>query len=190
MGLICVAYVYILSDQLLERVGLLISADVAIGVALIIVAWEACRRATGMTLPLFALIFVGYALLGHYLPPPFYHAPIPFDRLIAWFGMSLMHGIYGSLIYISANIIFLFVLFGAVLEITKAREFFTMIGQLVGRRLRGGSAETSVISSALVGSVSGSPIANIIITGAVTIPLMKKTGFQAEICRCCGSDSV
>ncbi len=100
--------------------------------------------------------------------------------MISWFAISLSEGIYGFLIYVSANIIFIFILFGTILEVTRAREFFTLVGTLAGQRLRGGAAQTSVISSALVGSVTGSPAANIIITGSVTIPLMKRAGFRAN----------
>jgi TRAP transporter 4TM/12TM fusion protein len=103
------------------------------------------------------------------------------SRIITYFGMSMVDGIYGALIYMSANIIFLFILFGVILELTRAREFFTMVGLLVGRKIRGGAAQTSVVASGFVGMISGSPAANIVITGMVTIPLMKRTGFKARI---------
>jgi TRAP transporter 4TM/12TM fusion protein len=178
LGLIGVSYIYIYNDELQMRAGAPSSSDVVIGVFLIIVVIDACRRAQGIALPIFALIFIAYALFCQYLPSPFYQPPTSFPRLISWFAISLTQGIYGQLIYISANIIFMFVLFGTVLEITKARDFFSMVGILVARKLKGGSAQSSVISSALVGSITGSPAANIVITGAVTIPLMKRTGFR------------
>jgi TRAP transporter 4TM/12TM fusion protein len=178
LGLIGVGYVYIFSDELQIRAGVPTSADVAVGVFLVIVVIDACRRAQGIALPIFALIFIAYALLSQYLPSPLYQPRTSFPRLISWFAISLSQGIYGPLIYISANIIFMFILFGTVLEITKAREFFSIVGLLVARKLRGGSAQSAVLSSALVGSITGSPTANVVITGAVTIPLMKRTGFK------------
>jgi TRAP transporter 4TM/12TM fusion protein len=177
LGLIGVVYVYIFSDELQIRAGVPTSADVVIGVFLVIVV-IACRRAQGAALPIFALIFIAYALFSQYLPPPFYQPPTSFPRLISWFAISCSQGIYGPLIYISANIIFMFILFGTVLEITRARDFFSMVGMSVARRLKGGSAQSAVVSSALVGSITGSPAANVVITGAVTIPLMKRTGFR------------
>ncbi len=179
LALISVGYVYIFSDEMQLRAGVPTSVDVVIGAFLVIVAIDACRRTQGIILPIFALIFIAYALLSQYLPSPFYQPPTPFPRLISWFATSLGQGIYGQLIYISANIIFMFILFGTMLEITKARDFFSMVGMLVARKLRGGSAQSSVVSSALVGSITGSPAANVVITGAVTIPLMKRTGFSS-----------
>jgi TRAP transporter 4TM/12TM fusion protein len=178
LSVLCVVYIYLFHDELVMRTGDPLPRDVVIGSILVILVIEACRRTQGIVLPLFAGSFIAYALFGQYLPRPFYHLPVPFGRLISWFGISLNEGIFGGLIFLSANIIFLFILFGTVLEITKARDFFTMVGIWVGRKIRGGPAQTSVASSALVGSITGSPVANIIITGAVTIPLMKKTGFR------------
>ncbi len=100
---------------------------------------------------------------------------------MGWFGLSLQEGVYGFLIYISANIIFLFILFGAILEIVKARDFFTMVGIWVGSKVRGGAAQTSVISSGLVGSVVGDPAANIVIAGTVCLPLMTRAGFRNNV---------
>jgi TRAP transporter 4TM/12TM fusion protein len=180
MGLVGTAYVYLNSEGLQLRAGIPTTLDLAMGSLLVIVVFESTRRAWGMVLPIFGVLFLAYAFFGDLLPHPFYHPPISFPRVMSWLGVSLSSGIYGSLIYISANIIFLFVLFGVVLRITKAQEFFSLLGMLVGRKIRGGSAQTSVISSGFVGMITGSAAANIIITGAVTIPLMKKTGFRPE----------
>jgi len=180
MGLAGTVYVYLNSEGLQIRAGLPTTLDIAMGALLVIVVFESTRRAFGAILPVFGLIFLAYAFFGQLLPHPFYHPPVALPRVMSWLGISLQSGIYGSLIYISANIIFLFVLFGVVLRITKAQEFFSLLGMLVGRKMRGGSAQTSVISSGFVGMITGSAAANIIITGAVTIPLMKKTGFKSE----------
>lgn len=181
LSLIGVGYVYIFAERLEMIPGRLSTIDLAVGVLLVALVIEACRRETGMALPGFAIAFIAYAFLGHYLPEPFGHPPISFIRIMSWFGMDMSSGIYGSLIYISANIIFLFILYGVILELTRAREFFTMLGLLVGRKIRGGAAQTSVVASGLVGMISGSPAANIVITGTVTIPLMKRTGFRPTV---------
>lgn len=177
----CVTYVYVFSEDLQIRSGLPTTVDVIIGVILLIAVFEACRTAIGLSLPLFAVGFVAYGLLGQYLPGPFYHAPVAFDRLISWLAINLTTGIYSSLLFISANIVFLFIMFASLLEVTKAREFFIIFGSLVGSKIRGGPAQTAVVSSALVGTITGSGAANVVITGSVTIPLMKKIGFKPEM---------
>lgn len=181
ISLACVIYVYISCERLEMIPGDLNTVDLVVGSTLVLLIFEACRRATGMALPAFGIIFIAYALLGQHIPEPFHHPHLSFSRIITYFGMSMVDGIYGALIYMSANIIFLFILFGVILELTRAREFFTMIGLLVGRKIRGGAAQTSVVASGFVGMISGSPAANIVITGMVTIPLMTRTGFKAKI---------
>ena len=181
LSLTGVVYVYMFAEELEIFPGRLSSTDMVIGAILVILIFEACRRATGLALPIFGVIFLAYAFWGHYLPEPFDHPPLSFTRIMTYLGMSMVDGIYGPLIYISANIIFLFILFGVILELTRAREFFTMLGLLVGRKIRGGAAQTSVVASGFVGMISGSPAANIVITGTVTIPLMRRTGFRGNI---------
>lgn len=181
LSLAGVIYIYISAERLEMIPGDLNAVDHLIGVMLVVLIFEACRRTTGVALPAFGVVFIAYAIFGHLLPEPFDHPHVSISRIITYFGMSMVDGIYGALIYMSANIIFLFILFGVILELTRAREFFTLLGLLVGRKIRGGAAQTSVVASGFVGMISGSPAANIVITGMVTIPLMKRTGFKAKI---------
>ncbi len=179
-SLVSTVYVFVFSEELQLRMGQATISDLVIGVIIIIVVFEAVRRGVGLALPLFGLVFLAYAFWGHYLPRPLYHWPVPFTRMISWLSISVTSGVYSNLLVISANIVFLFVMFASILEITKARDFFTMVGALVGRKMRGGTAQTAVISSGLVGSVTGSGAVNVILTGGVTIPTMKKSGYSPE----------
>ncbi len=179
LTIIGVVYIYLFSIDLQFRAARLTTTDLIIGTILAILVMVACWRAQGVILPLVGLIFIAYALFGHYLPPPLGHGSIDYSALVLWLGMCLNKGIYGSLIYISANIVFLFILFGMVLEITKGGEFFGLAGMLLGRRVRGGAAQTTVVANALVGTVTGSPQASIAITVPLCLPLMNKSGFKS-----------
>jgi len=179
--LACILYVYYFSEDLQIRAGLPTETDIIIGTIILLAVYDAVRRSMGIALPLFSLAFVAYAFFGHYLPHPFHVPQIEFGRMISWLSINLTTGIYSSLLFISANIVFLFIMFGSVLEMTKAQDFFIMLGSMVGRNLRGGPAQTAVVSSGLVGSITGAAAANVVLTGSVTIPLMKKTGFKPEM---------
>ncbi len=180
MALISVSYVYKNAAALELRAGLPNTFDLLIGIILVVVVLDTCRRSSGVALPIFALIFIAYTLFGHMLPIPLRHPLISFSRAISWFSVNMSTGIYSNLLYISSNVVFLFVLFGAILQITKASEFFSLLGTLIGQKLYGGPAQTAVVSSALVGSITGGASANVLLTGTFTIPLMKKSGFSPE----------
>ncbi|MBW2029200.1 MAG: TRAP transporter fused permease subunit [Deltaproteobacteria bacterium] len=173
-------YVFLFSVDLQIRTGLPTLLDIVIGVLLLATVLEANRVSTGWALSIFGLLFLAYALFGHYLPHPLYHLPVRFSRMISWLSISVTTGIYSNLLYISSNVIFLYVMFSSVLEITRAQEFFQLLGKWLGNRMRGGTAQAAVISSALVGSITGAASANVVITGSVTIPSMKKAGYRAE----------
>lgn len=175
------SYVFVFSEELQIRSGLPIVTDIIIGVLLVVVVLEANRRGVGLALSLFGLVFLAYAFFGQYLPHPLHHPAVSFPRMVSWMSISVTTGIYSNLLYISANVIFLYVMFAAVLQVTRAREFFMLVGTLVGNKIRGGVAQTAVVSSALVGSITGAATANVVITGSVTIPAMKKAGYKVEV---------
>lgn len=179
LGLVATGYVKIFFEELQGRIGFPTVPDLVIGVMLILVSLEASRRAFGLAIPILALIFICYDFLGHYLPDPLYHTRFTLSYVITHLSIGL-DGMYGSALGASVNYIFLFFLYGGVLQNTRALEFFSELGKLAGRKLRGGPAQTAVVSSALVGMVTGSAIANVAITGAFTIPLMKKVGYRPE----------
>jgi len=179
VGLVATGYVKIFFSALQERAGFPTTADMIIGVMLVIIALETSRLAFGLAIPILACIFIGYDLFGHYLPDPFYHIKFDLEYVVSNLSIGLQ-GMYGTALSVSVNYIFLFFLFGGILQKSGAIEFFSTLGKLAGRKLKGGPAQTAVVSSALVGSVTGSALANVAITGAFTIPLMKKVGYKPE----------
>ena len=116
-------------------------------------------------MPILAVIFIAYLFLGHKLPHPFWHTPVPFTHIISFTGMGLADGIWGSAMTVSANFVFMFMIFGSLLQISKADDFFMEIAKIPGRYIAGGPAMTAVASSSLVGMVTGSGQANVAITG-------------------------
>lgn len=179
LGVVATGYVKVFFTDLQGRIGFPTTIDIVIGILLVIVALEASRRAFGPAISALAIIFIAYDLLGQYLPPPFYHCQFTLQYVVTHLSIGLC-GMYGTALAVSVNYIFLFFLFGGILQASQAMEFFLALGKLVGRKLRGGAAQTAVVSSALVGSVTGSAVANVAITGAFTIPLMKKVGYRPE----------
>lgn len=180
LGLAATGYVNIFVSDLQERAGSPTTMDLVIGILLIVIALEASREAFGPIIPILGIIFIAYDFLGQYLPPPFYHYTFTIGDVVSHLSIGLSGGMYGSAMAVSVNYIFLFFLFGGILQVSGALEFFMALGKLAGQKLRGGPAQTAVISSALVGMVTGSAIANVAITGAFTIPLMKKVGYKPE----------
>ena len=177
--LVSTGYVDFFQDDLQFRAGHPIPLDLVIGTILVILALVACWQSFGPVLPTLALIFIVYFQFGQFFPGFLYHYPFPFGEVLSriCIGMDGMYGVSGS---ISANFIFLFILFGGILQVSGAIDFFLELGKAVGRKLRGGPAQAAVVSSLLVGSVTGSAMANVGITGAYTIPLMKKVGYTPE----------
>ncbi len=175
------SYIFFHFNDLMEIRGplyRLTNMDIIIGFILILVGLEGSRRTFGMVFPIVALSFMAYAYFGHYLSGTLASPAISLRELLTVYCMGLQGGIYGTALGISANYIFLFVLFGGLLGVTGAGRFFTKVGSMAARRMAGGPAITSVVSSGLMGSVTGSAMANVATTGAFTIPLMKKVGYQ------------
>ena len=145
--------------------------DIIFGALATVVTIAAAYKLSGKALPIMAVIFIGYAFLGKYIPGGFGHRGYSLQRVIVnIFGDQ---GIWGSALATSCNIIFLFILFGAFFEVSGANEILPGSFHLLAGAKRGGPADR-VISSAIMGTISGSAIANVVTTGAFTIPLMKK----------------
>ncbi|WP_340148931.1 TRAP transporter fused permease subunit [uncultured Sneathiella sp.] len=179
-GMFVTAYVYINLDTLEQNVGFPAPTDVAVGILMIILAFEGTRQAWGWILPIVALVFVAYFLFGHYLGGPLYHRNFPLGYVISYLSIGFS-GIYGTFLSISANQIFLFVVFGSMMGLLRINDFLYELGKLVGRRIAGGPGQTAVVSSSLIGMVSGAAVANVAITGAFTIPYMKRAGYSAPL---------
>ena len=154
--------------------------DLAFGLALIILVLEATRRVVGKPLVIIALIFIAYFFLGEYMPGQFFHNRGDFERFI--YEISYRNnGIFGTPIYASAQFVFIFILFGAILESTGAGRMFIDLAIRAFGRFKGGPAKASVLASGMMGSISGSSTANAVTTGTFTIPLMKKVGFKPHV---------
>lgn len=179
LGLIVTGYILINMVHLEMVVGFPGATDMVVGILLIALVVEATRQAWGLALPIVVGLFIAYFLWGHYLPGPLYHREFTFSYIISYLSVGLS-GIFGTFLSISANFVFLFVIFGALLEVIKVNELFYELGKAAGRVFKGGPGQTAVISSAMVGTVTGAAIANVAITGAYTIPYMKRTGYTPE----------
>jgi len=157
------------------RYGFPETTDVVIGVILVIAVLESCRRSMGLSIPILATVFILYGLFGHYLPDAVRSYESGFEIL---FYQLALDGIYGTLLSISANYVFLFVVFGGVLQAAGISGLFEEIGTLVGRTSTSGPAMVAVVGSSIIGSVTMSPSANIAITGSYSIPMMKNAGYK------------
>jgi TRAP transporter 4TM/12TM fusion protein len=171
-------YQWLYEGELIQRSGDLTDTDMVVGLALTVLVFEAARRLMGLALPLICAVFLGYALLGEYLPGDLAHRGYGLDQLVNQLAYGT-EGFYGTPTYISATYIFLFILFGAFLEQAGMIRLFTDFAMgLFGHKV-GGPAKVSVVSSALMGTITGSGVANVVTTGQFTIPLMKRFGYSA-----------
>lgn len=155
------------------------SLDQAAGIVLILLLLEATRRTVGLVMVLIAVLFLVYAIFGDVLPDNIASKGFSVEEIIR-FHIYSTNGVYGAPLAIAAGVVFMFVLFGAFLQVTGAGQFFIDMAFSVAGKYRGGPAKASVIASAALGSISGSAIANTVTTGALTIPMMKKLGYKAE----------
>jgi TRAP transporter 4TM/12TM fusion protein len=151
--------------------------DIILGISLVILLLEACRRIVGLTLMVIAGLFIAYGFAGKYMPGLLAHRGLSIERFVDLQVLS-PNGIFGLPVGVSAELVFYFILFGAFLERSGGGELFTDLAYSVAGRVRGGAAKASVVSSALYGTISGSAVANVVITGQFTIPLMKKSGLN------------
>ncbi|WP_448145108.1 TRAP transporter permease [Pseudomonas silesiensis] len=170
-------YQWVFEVDLIQRSGDLTAADTVIGVLLIALVFEAARRVMGIALPIICGVFLAYGLLGEYLPGDLAHRGYGYDQIINQLSFGT-EGLYGTPTYVSATYIYLFILFGAFLEQAGMIKLFTDFAMgLFGHKL-GGPAKVAVVSSALMGTITGSGIANVVTTGQFTIPLMKRFGYK------------
>ena len=169
-------YYFLYFEQISLRAGNPQFLDIAFGILLVLGLLEACRRVIGLTLSLVALTFILYSFLGPYFPDFLSFKGISLSRFIGQVSMT-DEGIYGIPLDVSANVVFLFVLFGKMLEKIGGGEFFIKLSLSLVGAFKGGPAKAAVLGSGLTGMISGSSIANIVTTGNFTIPMMKKAGY-------------
>ena len=174
------AYIFIDFDEWIYRVGVVPTGwDFFLSTLFVIAVWEMSRRATGWPLAILSAGFILYAHFGNYMPGLFYHKGYAWPRIMTY--LFSLDGILSLPILASAHYIFLFVLFGAFVEASGAGKFFVDFARCAAGRLRGGPAKVSIISSAMIGTASGSSVANVVVDGVFNIPLMKASGFRAAI---------
>ncbi|RUA00242.1 MAG: TRAP transporter permease [Deltaproteobacteria bacterium] len=171
-------YIAIDFNGLTSRYGAPIFRDLVIGVLLVVVLLEASRRVIGPALSIIATFFILYAFLGPYMPEVIEFKGVSLNRFVGQMTMST-EGIYGIPLDVSATVVFLFVLFGAMLDKAGAGKYFIQLALSLLGRFKGGPAKAAVLGSGMTGLVNGSSIANIVTTGTFTIPLMKKVGYPA-----------
>lgn len=163
--------------ELVNRAGDLTSGDMVVGLSALAVLFLLVWRAMGIALPLVSGAFLAYCFFGNYLPAPFDHRGYGFDQVIEQMAFGT-EGLYATPTAVSATFIFLFILFGAFMERAGVIDFFNDISMAVFGGKQGGPGKVCVASSALMGTVSGSGVANVVASGQFTIPLMKRSGFN------------
>lgn len=177
LGAAAPAYILIEYQQLVLRSGLVSDADLAIGLIGILLVVEATRRVVGLPMVTVVVLFLIYAFAGPYMPGVLAHRGLTVSQLVGHLYFTT-EGIFGIPLGVSSTFIFLFILFGAYLESTGLGKFFIDLANSIAGWASGGPAKVAVLSSGLMGTVSGSSVANVVGTGSLTIPMMKKLGYH------------
>ena len=183
LAIACAAYFASQGQRIAERIeGVddVFTLDFVFGIVLMAVLLEACRRVAGTVLTAVAVIFIAYVFLGPYLPGAMSHRGMSLKRFIDLQVLSTS-GIFGTPISASAHMVFYFVVVGAFLERSGAGKLFVDIAHSVTARSWGGAGKAAVVASGLFGTVSGSAVANVLLSGLMTIPLMKRSGFKPTL---------
>ena len=189
VGAFSCLYIYFFYDQLVERGGVLLNlkitdtfnfpVELILGGCGILILLEATRRAIGLPLVIIATCFLLFSYFGRYAPEIISHGGLSLNRLIGFQWLD-QEAIFGIPIGVSVDFIFLFVLFGALLETAGGGKYFLDLAFAMVGKMRGGPAKAAILGSGMTGLISGSSIANTVTTGTFTIPIMKKTGFSKE----------
>ena len=179
VGAFCAAYLFLFYAQLAARPGQPTGFDLAVALTGLVLLVEVTRRAVGAPMAILVVIFIGYIFLGAYMPDLIAHKGASFSKGMTHLWLST-EGVFGVALGVSSGFIFLFVLFGALLDKAGAGNYFIKSALSLLGHMRGGPAKAAVISSALTGVISGSSIANVVTTGTFTIPLMKRVGYPAH----------
>ena len=182
LGLVAAAtpiYIIVFYNELVTRAGINTSTDLFVGLIGIILLVEATRRVVGWPMIFVALFFITYSFLGPYMPGVLAHRGLGWEELVGHLYFTT-EGVFGIPLGVSSTFIFLFILFGAYLETTGLGKFFIDLANALAGWAAGGPAKVAVLSSGLMGTVSGSSVANVAGTGSFTIPMMKKLGYRPE----------
>ena len=170
-------YHWFFEADLVQRAGDPTTADMIVGIGVVLLLFEAARRVLGIALPIVCAIFLAYGLFGQYLPGELAHRGYGLDQIVSQLHLGT-EGIYGIPTLVSATYIFLFILFGAFLEHAGMIRLFNELALGFVGHARGGPAKVAVVSSGMMGTISGSGVANVLTVGQFTIPLMKRFGYS------------
>ena len=173
------AYLVIGGDALYDRATVPNTTDLVVGAVVLALVLEAVRRASGWIMPLVVCLFLAYAALGAYLPPPWAHRGYSLDRIVGHMVMTL-EGVYGSAVDVSSTLIILFTIFGSFLATSGAGRFFIDFSISAMGRSRNSAARSVVLSSFLLGGASGSGVATTVTIGSVAHPMLAKAGYPKE----------
>lgn len=182
LSLACGFYFYFTAEEISLRISVLdelTTAQLWFGSVLLFLTLEATRRTTGAALTLVVLAFLAYNLFGSLLPPPFGHGVDEYSYVLDIL-LFTTDGLFGLPIKVVASYVFLFVMFGVFLAKAGGGDFFFSLAALLTGRTRGGPAKIAIIASGLYGTMSGSPTSDVVATGSITIPVMKKLGYKAR----------
>lgn len=182
IGLIAATWICVLMaknevEQISERLGRVTMLATIAGAILLFLVLECTRRALGWIMPILALTFIAYALLGPHLPFAIAHKGYSLTKIFNYLSTDI-DGIFGTTMSISATVIFMFVMFGAFLEASGCSQFINDLAFSLTGKIRSGPALAAVVASALMGTINGSAVANVVGTGTFTIPLMKSRGYK------------
>jgi TRAP transporter 4TM/12TM fusion protein len=175
-GLVVGLFIFIEYPKLVDTLGEITQARVILGVITILLLAEGCRRLVGWPIVIIATIFVFYAFFAYLFPGNFYGRGWSVSRLASYLYLDA-NGIFGLPLQVGSSIVLVFILFGEVLNAIGGAAFLSDFAQAVMGRFRGGQAKIAIVSSSLFGNISGSAVANVVVDGAFTIPMMKKAGY-------------
>ena len=182
LSLAGLSYVFINYSYITERFPTahpLTAMDITVGTVVVALVLEATRRTLGLALPVLAFCFIAYGLTGPWLPGVLRHKGLTYEILIDQTFFTT-EGLFGIPLGVAASYVILFIIFGAFLEKSGAGQFFMNLANAVAGGQRGGPGKVAVVSSSLFGTISGSAVANVMVDGWLTIPMMKRTGFKPE----------
>ena len=179
IGVVSASYIAVNYESLAQRPGDYLQIDIIVALIGIVILLETGRRVLGLALSIIAMIFLTYDVLGPYMPELIIHKGASLNKLAGHMFLTT-EGIFGVPLGVSTGFVFLFVLFGSLLDKAGAGEYFINLAFAMLGKYRGGPAKASVVASGFTGIMSGSSIANTVTTGTFTIPLMKRTGFRPE----------
>jgi TRAP transporter 4TM/12TM fusion protein len=176
----CTFYICYNLTAIFERQGDWLTSDLVVSIIGTLLVLEACRRVIGFIMTGICVVGILYAMYGPYMPELIIHKGYSIERIATTLWLTT-EGIFGLPIGVAATFVFVFVLFGAILETTGAGAFFIDLAYALTGRFSGGPAKTSVVASGFMGSVSGSAVGNVVATGSFTIPMMKKVGYRPHV---------